>query len=343
MNTHSKNGPRVSVIMPMYNAAETVTAAIESILNQTFENLEFIVIDDGSTDHSADIVNKLARRDRRIKLVRQPHNGFVESLVIATELAQAPFIARMDADDISISKRIETQVATLENHPETAVLGSMVEIIADQPLQSGMKRYETWINGLLTHEQISRELFIESPLPHPSVILRTDALHAVGGYRVHPVWPEDYDLWMRLWQAGYKMEKTKKTLLRWRYSVTSLSQTDQRYSPKNFRAVKIHYLLKTYLRNEPREIIMWGAGSVGKKWLMTLPESGISIGRVIEVAPRKIGKTIHGADVIGVDDLPHPNDAFILCAVGAPGARNDIRNKLDQKGYSEGIDYIFIA
>lgn len=343
MNSVCTRNPRVSVLMPVRNAAETVEATIESILAQTFDDFEFIIIDDGSTDETAYIVDIIGRRDRRVKLVSRRHTGAVKALVDGSELARGRFIARMDADDVAMPERLELQVALLENHPETAVVGSRVEIVADRPLRSGMKRYERWINALVTNDQIVRELFVESPLPHPSVTLRRDAFRAVGGYRVQPNWPEDYDLWMRFWEAGYKMEKTAETLLRWRYSGASLSQTDERYSLENFRAVKIHYLLKTRLRNESREIMMWGAGSVGKRWLIDLGRAGMDIGRVVDVAPRKIGKKIHGARVIGTDEVPHPDGAFILCAVGAPGARSDIRNELGGRGYSECEDYLFVA
>jgi len=335
--------PRVSVVMAVRDAAGTVEAAVDSVIGQTFGDFEFIVVDDGSRDGSVEIVQRVAAVDSRVCIVAREREGFVESLVHGTGLARGEYIARMDADDVAISTRFERQVASFDSDPKLAVVGSLVEIVSDGSVGSGMRRYEEWINGLCSHEDICRELFVESPLAHPSVMMRAEAVRAVGGYRVRPEWPEDYDLWMRMWRAGYRFGKVEEPLLRWRYSPESLSQTDSRYLPERFIAVKLHYLQQSYLQDEPREIMLCGAGAVGKRWIQALGREGMPVGRAIDVAPRKIGRTIHGARVIGVEDIPPPDDAFILCAVGAPGARPDIRAELIARGYTECRDFLFVA
>ncbi len=336
-------GPRVSVVMAVRDAAVTVAAAVESVIEQTFGDFEFVIVDDGSRDGSVEIAQKFAAGDSRVRIVSREREGFVESLVRGAALAGGIYVARMDADDVAMPTRFERQVEMLDGEPEVAVVSSLVEIVSDGRLGSGMRRYEQWINGLCSHDDICRELFVESPLAHPSVMMRAEALRAVGGYRVQPEWPEDYDLWMRLWRAGYRFAKVEDRLLRWRYSPSSLSQTDGRYLPERFMAVKLHYLRQSYLHDERREIVLWGAGAVGKRWIQAFGREGLPIGRAIDIAPRKIGCTIHGARVISVEDIPSPAESFILCAVGAPGARDDIRSELTARGYLECRDFIFVA
>jgi len=335
--------PGVAVIMPVRNAAATLAEAIESVLAQTFADFEFIVVDDGSRDDSLDIVTRFVQTDPRIRVIAREHAGFVESLIHAVEQVDSTYIARMDADDVALPTRFERQIELIESDPAVALVSSLVEIVSDSPIRSGMRRYEKWINGLQSHDDMCRELFVESPVPHPSVMMRTEALRAVGGYRLRPIWPEDYDLWMRMWIAGYRFAKVPEVLLRWRYGPTSLSQADLRYSLHQFIALKLHYLCRSYFKDERREIVLWGAGSVGKRWLQALAEQGICIGRVIDVAPRKIGRVVHGARVVGLDDVPLPEEAFILGAVGAPGARGDIRKQLTACGYAECRDFLFVA
>ena len=330
--------------MAVRDAVVTVAAAVESVIEQTFGDFEFVVVDDGSRDGSVEIVQELAAGDSRVRVVPRERKGLVESLVHGTGLAHGEYMARMDADDVAMPTRFERQVEMLDSEPEVGVVSSLVEIVSDGRLGSGMRRYEQWVNGLCSHDDICRELFVESPLPHPSVMMRAEAMRAVGGYRVQPEWPEDYDLWMRMWRAGYhRFAKVEEPLLRWRYSPESFSQIDQRYLPERFMAVKLHYLRESYLQDEQREIMLWGAGAVGKRWMQALAREGIPVTRAIDVALRKIGRTIHGAQVIAVEGIPPPDDAFILCAVGAPGARDDIRAELTARGYTECRDFLFVA
>ena len=326
---------RVSVVMAVRDAAATVAAALDSVLRQTFGDFEFFVVDDGSRDGSVEIAQEFAAGDSRVRVVAREWEGLVESLVHGMGLARGEYMARMDADDVAMPARFERQVEMLDNEPEAGVVSSLVEIVSDGRLGSGMRRYEQWVNGLCSHDDICRELFVESPLPHPSVMMRAEAMRAVGWYRVQPEWPEDYDLWMRMWRAGYRFGKVPEVLLRWRYSPQSFSQIDQRYLPERFMAVKLHYLRESYLQDEPREIMLWGAGRVGKRWMQALAREGIPVGRAIDVALRKIGRTIHGARIIAVAGIPPPDAAFILCAVGAPGARDDIQAELTARGYTE--------
>lgn len=330
--------PAISVLMPVYNAADTLDNAIASIQHQTRTDWELLCVDDGSTDASLQRVAARAHQDSRIRLIQRPHEGIVAALQTAARAARAPFLARMDADDWAYPGRLEKQARLTESRPDIALCGCRVRITGNT-VGSGRRRYETWINGLVTDESIRREIFIECPVAHPTFFMRRDAFEAIGGYRDGP-WPEDYDLCMRVYLLGYRFAKVDEVLLDWRETPGRLSMNDPRYTPKAFRQLKRHYLHKALFASN-RPLYQWGAGEVGKRWLREWeggrPEA------VVDINPRKIGRTIHGTPVIAPDALPPPGCALILVAVGAPGARDEIRAWLEPRGYRESHDFLFLA
>jgi len=261
----------------------------------------------------------------------------VEALRRAAALARGPFLARMDADDVAHPRRLEAQLDRMRGDPQAGLCGTGVRMIGDR-IGSGRRRYEAWINRLATHEDMVRELFVECPVPHPTFLLRREAFEAVGGYRDCP-WAEDYDLCMRFFAAGWRFEKAPEPLLDWRESAGRLSRTDPRYSPESFRALKRHYLFETYLRDRPFH--QWGAGEVGKEWLREW--EGGRPRAVVDINPRKIGREIHGFPVVAPEELPPPGETFTVVAVGAPGARDEIRAWMAARAYRELRDDLFVA
>ena len=330
--------PVVSVVLPCLNAEATVGEAIESICAQTMRTWELLVFDDGSTDRSASIVRSLGATNRRIRLIRSDHVGIVKALQRGCRKAQGRYIARMDADDVALPTRLAKQAALLETDPRIALCGTLVEMWGGK-VGPGRRRYEAWMNRLVTHEEMVRELFVECPLAHPTFMVRRETFEAVGGYEDHG-WAEDYDLCMRLFCAGARFAKVPEPLVRWRETPNRLSNIDTRYSDAAFRALKRHYLLRSHLANR-RDFYQWGAGEVGKKWLQEWSSPRPTA--VVDINPRKIGRTIHGIRVIRQEDLPPPGMSLILVAVGAPGARDDIRGRLGAAGYLECRDYVFVA
>lgn len=332
------SAPAVSVVLPCFNGADTLSAAIDSILGQTCEDWELIVFDDGSTDLSHEIACRYASLDTRIHPIASPHIGIVAALQQACAFARGAYIARMDADDVSYPERLAKQVALLEAEPAVALCGTQV-VMTGPKVKSGLRRYERWVNRLTTPEDLYRELFVECPVPHPTFMIRRAVFRDINGYQ-DKTWAEDYDLCMRLFIRNHALGKVPEVLLEWRNMSGRLSALDPRYSPESFRALKRYYLAHTYLRN-PRPFYQWGAGDVGKSWLRErlppLPEA------VVDVNPRKLGRTIHGIKVIPPDGLPRPGEAFVGVTVGARGARREIRAWFNTRGYTEQEDYLFLA
>lgn len=201
--------PTVSVIMPVYNSERYLDEAVESILRQTFSDFEFIITDDGSADSSLARLRRYAERDPRIRLSSRPNTGYVQALIEAVPLAKGKYIARMDADDISLPERFERQVRFLEQNPEYAVVGSKVLLIDSDgaPLKFMGERQQ--------HEDIdSAHMRGEGgAIIHPSAMIRTEAMRAIGSYRL--LKDEDLDLFLRLAEYG-KVANLPEVLLRYR-------------------------------------------------------------------------------------------------------------------------------
>jgi glycosyltransferase involved in cell wall biosynthesis len=177
--------------MSVYNGELFLASAIESILGQTFENFEFVIINDGSTDRSSEIIRSF--NASQIQYFENDENlGLARSLNRGLSLARSKYIARMDADDISMPQRFAKQFQFLETYPEIGVVGSAVKIIDNQDVISEIRRYPE------SHEALKWRLCLSDPIPHPTVMMRRDVLENVGGYREEFTTAQDYDLWTRL-------------------------------------------------------------------------------------------------------------------------------------------------
>ena len=184
------NDPRVSVVMAVYNAERYLNEAIRSILGQTYDDFEFIIIDDGSTDRSSAMLKSFAEGDPRLNLHRQPNSGLIASLNKACGLARGAYVARMDADDISLPRRFEKQVQYLDAYKEIGVLGTWIQDIGADG-QPG----PVW--PLPTQPATIRWfLMFGNCLAHPSVMMRRELIQSLA-YRAEAVHVEDYDLWIR--------------------------------------------------------------------------------------------------------------------------------------------------
>jgi glycosyltransferase involved in cell wall biosynthesis len=359
--------PEVSVLLPYRDARATLAEALDSILAQRDVALELIAIDDGSRDGGEEIVRALAARDSRIVALRTDSVGIASALNRGLTIARAELIARMDADDVALPLRLATQLDALRAQPGIAVLGTRVEVFADDapsarsaattregggpaalpvgreervplPVTEGMLRYVTWQNALLDPRAHRDQLFVESPLCHPSVMLRRSALDAIGGYRDGP-FPEDYDLWLRLDAAGFALAKLPEVLLRWRQSDRAATRSDPRYALERFTPLKAPHLAAR-LRARPRLLDVWGAGQTGRRLARALEACGLRADRFIDIDPRKLGRQARGAPIEPLSALALPGERWLVVALGARGARDEARAYLADRGYSEGDDYL---
>lgn len=188
--------PLISVVLPVYNGAADVEKAVDTILAQTFTNFELLIINDGSKDNSAEILNGLS--DQRVRLIHQDNLGLASTLNKGMQLAAGKYIARQDQDDLSHPQRLEKQFEYMESHPDCILLGTAAVIwVADTPTDRAHQHP-------VDHGTLSFDLLFNNPFVHSSVMLRKDEVIAAGGYSINrerqP--PEDYELWSRLSRVG---------------------------------------------------------------------------------------------------------------------------------------------
>jgi glycosyltransferase involved in cell wall biosynthesis len=339
----AKNGaliPHVSVLLPCRDAAPYLTDCIDSIAEQTFTDLEIIAVDDGSTDRTPELLNEWSRRDSRVRVRSPGRVGLVRALQLALADARGDLLARMDADDVCAPTRFEKQVDLLGRVPDLAACGTQVRYFPAEHVREGALAYQDWLNTLCEPDDLDHDIFVECPIAHPALMARRNTIEAVGGYLDH-VWPEDYDLILRLWAAGHRLANVPEVLLHWRERADRLSRTDERYSPQAFRRCKVHYLGETLLRNRPA--IVWGAGPVGKALARELLDRGHAMRGFIDIDPRKIGQHPCGLPVFSMAALDHLTEEFILAAVGSSDARQLIRSFLHAKGLREMEDFCAVA
>ena len=245
--------PSISVVMTTYNSAPFIQEAIESVLNQTFEDFEFVIVDDASEDRTSQLIHGF--KDPRIVYMRNARNvGQTESLNTAIKNSYGKYIARMDADDVSYPERLKLQYEFLENYPQIALVGSSIHIERER---KKLKRFQFPTNPL------EIKCFLAGSgdlsywcLSHPVVMMRREILEEVGFYNAErgrgSGYPQDYELWHKL-SGRYMFANLKKPLLKYRFLFNSDSRT---FMEKQFQermritAEKIKYYLPKMEENE---------------------------------------------------------------------------------------------
>ncbi len=325
----------ISVVMPFRDAGATIEGALTGLLAERDPPREVLCVDDGSTDGGVEVVRRVMRGDSRVVLASAGGVGVAEALAVGVARARHPLIARMDADDLSLPGRFAAQVDALAREPSVGVVGARVEPFGDYG--GGTERYLAWMNALITPEQHARDRFVESPLCHPSVLMRREALDAAGGYRsVHG--PEDWDLWLRVVDAGWSLAKVPGVFLRWRQHARSVTRASSTQSLEAMRGVRAPYLSR-WLVARRRPVVVWGAGATGKRLARSLEPYGVRASGFVDIDPEKLGRSARGAPVRGVEAL-RQGEVTVVVAVGAAGARDEVRAWLSSRGWVDGEDYV---
>ncbi|MCJ7716021.1 MAG: glycosyltransferase [Anaerolineales bacterium] len=332
---------QVSVLFPCFNAESTIEEALTSLAAQSYRDFEVLCVDDGSTDRTPSILEEWSKKDPKFVLVKKDHQGVIQAANTGLTLCRSPIIIRMDADDRCHPDRIKIQREFLLDNPEVAVVGSLVAGFPIELVGEGFTLYYEWLNSLVNHEDISREIFVESPIANPSAAFRKSWIDRAGGYQDHG-WPEDYDLWLRLYLAGARFAKIPRVLLEWREHPERLTHQDSRYSVENFLRAKAHFLAKGPARDRDG-VFIWGAGMTGRRISKHLVREGLPVTAFIDVDPKKIGSTRRGKPIISKEELPSLWKEFqnpiLLAAVRARKALPLIRENLSELNLVEGKDW----
>mgnify|MGYP003999977059 CR=1 FL=1 len=211
-----KKEPLVSVIMSIYNGEKYLKESVWSILKQTYENFEFIIIDDGSTDETLNILNTIS--DLRLKIISKKNTGLTKSLNYAIGIAKGDLIARIDVDDIANQERLAVQVDFLIKHPKVALCGSWAKFIDEVGNEIG--KYKVPIN----YSEIKHNILLHNPIIHSSVMFRKKVFNQVHGYNEKYRYAQDYELWGRI-VPKYEVINLPQYLIKYRKLDTGITKS----------------------------------------------------------------------------------------------------------------------
>lgn len=288
--------PIITVLMPAYNAERYIAEAITSVLQQTFTNFEFIIVNDGSTDDTLHIINSFT--DQRIRLINQPNQGVTAALNTGLKHAKAAYIARFDADDICFPYRLEKQLAFLQQNPDYIMVGSDVNYISadgDDLFSFKCIAHE--------HAEIVGKMYFYCPFVHPTVMYKRDVICSLGGYPEYAHNFEDYLLWTKLAKAG-KLHNIPEPLVKYRLNPTSVT-IDEKWRGKKFRTIKKRAVLRGSITEAEGEELLAIIKSqdtrkiresayhalCGKKFLTGNYQpkmSRVHLGRAISILPQRL-------------------------------------------------------
>lgn len=327
--------------MPVFNAEKTLAECLDSILDQTLEEFELVAVNDNSTDRSVEILRSY--NDSRISIIENQQKGIVSALNLGLQSCRSDLVARMDADDVMYVDRLKKQFAVMTDDASITLCATQARKFPEEIIKAGYAEYMHWQNACLSKQDIGNQIYIESPFAHPSVMFRKQRVMELGGY-MEGEFPEDYELWLRLFNAGKHMMKLDEVLIDWRESDSRLSRTSSRYSDAAFELIRAEYLVKDW-RLQGRKIVFWGAGRKTRQRTQYLIDRGIKPVAWIDIDNKKIGKQYNGASVFLPEWLrqQHNERPFVLNYVRNHGVRDLCRQYLDKAGYVMGQDYLDVA
>jgi hypothetical protein len=340
----SSKTTEISVVLPFRDASEFLEEALFSLQAQDWTDFEAVLVDDASIDGSADLARRFAAADKRFRIVPSAGEGIAAALNTGLRSARGRWVARLDADDVCHPARLSKQLELARCLDPLCVIGCLVRCTGSAG--EGWRTYEKWINSLVSPEEIERSIFIESPMAHPTVLFDREAVLAEGAYREGD-FPEDYELWLRLWARGFSFRKVPEVLLDWRDSEQRLSRTSPKCCPGAFLATKAAFLKYAPAIKGHDKVIVWGAGRAGKNLTDCLRTNGLDVEAFVDVAPRRIGGSARGRPVISPGDLhglrSETGNPPVLTAVRSRGARDTVKRSLEGLGLSDWVDFVLCS
>jgi glycosyltransferase involved in cell wall biosynthesis len=332
--------PTVSWLVPVHDAEETLACALRSVQRQTFTDWECVVVDDGSRDGSRDLVRELGARDPRFRSLPIARAGIVAALTAGLAECRGRYVARLDADDIAHRERLALQLRAFVADPELVAVGSHVKMFPRAGLSDGLRAYERWLASIVSSDDVKREAFVESPLVHPTLLVRRESLQDFG-YRDRG-WPEDYDLILRWLGRGMRLGVVPRRLVGWRDGPSRLTRTAAACKGDRIVACKAEHLAQGFLAGAD-QYVLWGYGDTGRTLCRALAEHGKRPSHIVELHPGRIGQRIAGASVIAPTELPHLPKRAIVASVAGKIPRGEIREALSKMGFVELRDFVCAA
>ena len=323
----------ISVIMPVYNCEKYLSESIESILNQTYRDFEFNILNDGSNDRTSEILHMYANKDDRINLIERENRGVVESLNELVGFSKGEYIARMDADDIALKSRLEEQLNYCNENPDVDILFSNIKVFGSYE-QEQMKSIEETHN---TPNFKKRDFFEGKLLCHPTAFIKKEVFEKIGLYNPEYKYCEDLELWMRGYRNGINIKKIDKVLLKYRKHPEAKTFNERNDYIVDIIRMRFEYK-KDWLDEVENGFFIWGAGPTGEKILQMLKKTEY-IGKLVGfIDSYKVDKEFLGYKIYKPEEAIKMRDKYIYTAT--PGGRKAINKYLTENGYTYMDDFM---
>jgi len=332
--------------LPVRNEASFLPGCLKDISSQTHKEIELVVIDDGSTDTTSEVLKEYSKRDHRLRIINIKHEGIISALNIGLDECKGHYIARMDADDRMDKIRLEKQLELMKSDPELGLIGCRMGSFSDsRRISDSIEKYQSWSNSLISHQQIECDLFAECPIAHPTFFATRHLFKKLGGYSANP-WAEDYDLILRAYKAGVKLGKHPDKLLQKYHSSGRLSRVDSIYKRPAMFEAKAHYIIKYGLLKNRRGLLIAGSGPTGRQTATSFEKRGVSILGFVDNRLGPPDRKVKSWPAWGFRDLPPAEflnkfrDALILLAIGDSEGQRAFSELLRKLGFIENSDFI---
>ncbi len=328
--------PKVSILLPVYNAAPYLGECLDSILHQTFEDWELIAVNDFSTDSSEEILNSYALQDRRIHIFSNKSKGIIPALRMAYSHAKGDLITRMDADDVMLTNKLHSLQQALLNYGEGYLSTGCVEYFSENTLGEGYLKYAAWLNRLTSTGDNWSDLYKECVIPSPCWMSYKSDLDKIGGF-TSDLYPEDYDLVFRWYAGGLNVIPSSEIIHRWRDHGDRASRNDPNYLDNRFISLKVRYFIDLHL-DQDRTLVLRGAGKKGKAIARELIQYDIPFIWATN-NPEKIGKSIYAQQVIS-DERTYEKDIHqTIIAIANPAEQDAVVSALENQGHRKMLEY----
>lgn len=332
--------PLISILTPFKNTEAYLPECITSIINQTYQHWELLIVDDGSTDASYNIVKEFAKNDARIQLLKNNGNGIIDALQLAFKNSKGDYITRMDSDDIMNKEKLEIMLNSLLKHGRKHLAVGQVHYFSNEGISNGYDRYEKWLNSLTKTGANYSEIYKECVIPSPCWMLNREDLIACDAFNPNR-YPEDYDLTFRFYEHDYTCIPSDTVLHYWRDYSTRTSRTHEHYAQNYFLHIKYHYFIKLDY-DATRPLTIWGAGFKGKTIAKLLIESNIPFTWICD-NPKKIGKHIYDVELQNFETLATIKNPQSIITVANEDEQRIIKNYLSNLGKKSMVDYFFFC
>ena len=332
--------PLVSILIPFKNTEQFIGDCLQSILSQTYTNWELLIVDDASADNSYDIVEQFAKKESKIKLIKNSGSGIIDALRLAFSRSEGEFITRMDSDDLMRPNKLDVLVDNLLKYGKRHVALGLVHYFSEEGIKAGYKSYEVWLNALTKSGTNYSEIYKECVIPSPCWMIHRDDLIACEAFNPNR-YPEDYDLAFRFYKHQFKCIPSDTVLHDWRDYSHRTSRTHVHYAENHFIDLKLHYFLE--LDHNPNKfLVVWGAGNKGKTIAKALIKRNINFEWICD-NPNKIGRDIYGKILKPfsfLEDLKNPQS---IITVANKTAQKEIKSYMDTLKMKSIDDYIFFC